>query len=322
MTDHAAPVPGTKRERSLLAEIFVSPDEPRLRAGWRLLIHSLALLGLLFGVGVVVVFAGLMLGIVDFNFDPMAIIESPLLSTLAILLTVVLVTLVTWAARRFLDCRSFASLGLALERRTLPDLLFGFGLGGLLMGLIYAFESAMGWLAFEGWGWEMSGGWLIKALAAFLLYVGVGYYEELLSRGYHLQNLAAGLNLPLGLFLSAVIFSALHLFNPPGPSISSVLGLLAAGYFLAYGWVRTRQLWISIGLHTGWNFFQGTFFGFAVSGMGGFHLIEQTVDGPELITGGAFGPEAGLASLAAMVLGAGCIWLYTRNRAITQPGAE
>jgi hypothetical protein len=150
-------------------------------------------------------------------------------------------------------------------------------------------------------------------VGTLIVYVAVGYYEELLSRGYHLQNLADGLNLPLGLMLSSAVFSVAHLTNP-GAKLLSVIGIFAAGFFLAYGWLRTRQLWIPIGLHIGWNFFQGTVFGFPVSGLGGFHLIRQTVAGPEVVTGGAFGPEAGLAGLAAMGIGAGLIWLYTRQR--------
>ena len=55
-------------------------------------------------------------------------------------------------------------------------------------------------------------------------------------------------------------------------------------------------------------------FGFAVSGTNSFRLIRQTVDGPDLWTGGAFGPEAGLIVLPALALGAGLIRVYTRSR--------
>jgi CRISPR/Cas system-associated protein Csm6 len=71
---------------------------------------------------------------------------------------------------------------------------------------------------------------------------------------------------------------------------------------------------LSIGLHIGWNFFEGTVFGFQVSGSTFFRLIIQSVKGPELITGGDFGPEAGLIVLPAMLLGAGLIYAYTHNR--------
>ncbi|HLE13397.1 MAG TPA: hypothetical protein VI776_01515, partial [Anaerolineales bacterium] len=60
--------------------------------------------------------------------------------------------------------------------------------------------------------------------------------------------------------------------------------------------------------------FEGTVFGFPVSGALPFTLIRQSVQGPQLVTGGEFGPEAGLIVLPAMLLGAGLIYAYTINR--------
>jgi hypothetical protein len=51
--------------------------------------------------------------------------------------------------------------------------------------------------------------------------------------------------------------------------------------------------------------------GFPVSGLGNFHLIQTTIRGPELWTGGAFGPEAGLVLLAGLTLGVALVYLYT-----------
>ena len=83
---------------------------------------------------------------------------------------------------------------------------------------------------------------------------------------------------------------------------------------MAYGWLRTGRLWLSIGLHIGWNFFEGAVFGFSVSGLEIPSLIHQRVSGPLLITGGAFGPEAGFIILPAIIIGALVIRFYTRER--------
>ena len=100
----------------------------------------------------------------------------------------------------------------------------------------------------------------------------------------------------------------------PNSSLGAVLGLIAGGLFFAYAYLRTRRLWLPIGIHIGWNFFEGVVFGFEVSGTQPFHLIRQTVSGPEVITGGAFGPEAGLILLPALLLGFVVIYAYTRDR--------
>jgi hypothetical protein len=118
-----------------------------------------------------------------------------------------------------------------------------------------------------------------------------------------------------------VIFALLHIFNP-GAGPAAILGLVFAGYFLAFGWLRTGRLWLSIGLHIGWNFFEGTVFGFQVSGLDLFTLMRHTVSGPAWATGGSFGPEAGAIIIPAYILGVALILAYTRLRRRTPAVAE
>ena len=139
-----------------------------------------------------------------------------------------------------------------------------------------------------------------------------------MARGYWLQNIADGTNLPIAIFLSSLMFAALHLSNP-NVSALAIVGLIGAGLFLAAGYVFTRQLWLPIGLHIGWNFFEGNIFGFRVSGLDTFRLITLRVNGPELWTGGAFGPEAGLIVFPAMLLGIGLMYGYSRLRLFLFP---
>jgi hypothetical protein len=153
-----------------------------------------------------------------------------------------------------------------------------------------------------------------QTLLYFLIFVIVGWQEELLSRGYHLQTLASGMNLVWGVLISSAVFGLLHLGNPNATWVSAA-GIFFAGLFLALGFLRTGQLWLSIGLHIGWNFFEGIVFGFPVSGLTTFPLMRITVSGPTVWTGGAFGPEAGLIVLPAIAIGAGLILLYSRSRA-------
>jgi hypothetical protein len=216
-------------------------------------------------------------------------------------------------ARRLLDRRSFASLGLSWNRRAVRDLAFGFLLAGLLMGLVFLIEWMAGWLRFEGFTGEVVS-WpvVLGRLAAMLLvFVAVAWQEELLARGYWLQNISEGLDLAWGVAISSGLFALAHFANP-NASIQSIIGLVAAGLFLALGYLLTRQLWLPIGLHTGWNFFEGPVFGFPVSGLQFSPLVRHQVEGPEIFTGGAFGPEAGLVILPALLLGSLLIYQYSR----------
>lgn len=305
--------------RNFWQAVFLSPNEPRLRAGWRLLCQTILWLTL-----------AACLGIPFALLSQSARVEGAdrLLSGVVNLLAV---TLSVMIARRYLDRRSFSSLGLQLERQTVLDILAGILITFLMMGFISLSMNALRWAHVEGFVWQTESSavehangtsalstptaWSVigNTLLYLLLFVLVGWEEELLSRGYHLQTLASGTNLLWGTLLSSALFGFLHLGNPNATWVST-LGILLAGLFLAYGYLRTGKLWLSIGLHIGWNFFEGVVFGFPVSGLETYRLMQTAVHGPELWTGGAFGPEAGLILLPAMAIGSVLIYLYTRRR--------
>lgn len=306
------PTPDTSREpRSTLRWILMSPEEPRLRAGWRLLLHTLLTMVLVLLFSTMVYLITSLLGWTRLPPSDPTSLDSPLM----LLGSLSGITLATWIARRWFDRHTFLSLGFTYGEQAVRDLVFGILMPSGLFALVFLLHWAAGWLTIEGTAFGSGSvvGTLGQLLVAALVFIIVGFQEELLSRGYHLQNLVEGLNLPIGLFLSSAVFALLHAFNP-GASVLSTLGILLAGYFLAIGWIRTGQLWLPIGLHIGWNFFQGTVFGFPVSGTGGFHLLQLSIHGPPLLTGGSFGPEAGLTGMAAMALGAFLIFRYTASR--------
>jgi len=288
-------------KRNIIARIFISPDEPRLRAGWRLLVQTI----LLFILGTVVSFIGLLLKT-----------SASATTILNQILNLIAITGSVYIARRWLDKKSFESLGLKLSRQAWIDILAGIGITFILMAFIYIVMLGLGWLTFTGFAWQFDPiGTVITGVLTFLIvFLFVGWNEELLSRGYHLQTIASGLNLFWGVVISSAVFGFLHIFNPNATWVS-VAGIFFAGIFLAYAYIRTKQLWLSIGLHIGWNFFEGVVFGFPVSGLSRIYkLLRIQVTGPDLWTGGAFGPEAGLIVLPALIVGIVLIYLFTKNR--------
>ncbi len=220
-----------------------------------------------------------------------------------------------WLSGRFLDRRPFADFGFHLDGDWWADFGFGLFLGSFLMGITFLVEWLAGWVVVTGTfetqypdlGFGLA---LIIPLFVFLM---VGFYEELFSRGYHLKNLAEGLNgrmigprgaILIATLLSSLIFGVLHSTNP-NATLFSTLNICIAGILLSTGYILTGQLAIPIGLHITWNFFQGNVFGFPVSGANfrsaTFIAIQQK--GPDQWTGGAFGPEGGVLGLGAMILG-------------------
>lgn len=315
-----------------LAGIFWNRSERRLRAGWRLLIFGVLLivLGALVQAGLVLATEPLLV-----QFSPtLAVDISGGLDGLSATLSITAAVLLGgW----LLDQRRFADFGFHLRRGWWIDFGFGLALGALLMAGIFAAELVLGWVTVTD-VWRSAGGlsFPIAILLPLVAFLFVGYYEELLVRGYLLRNLAEGLGfgpinsrwaLLLAWLLTSALFGFLHAANPNANAVSSFsIGL--AGLFLGLGILLTGELAVPIGLHIAWNFFQGNVFGFPVSGI---RVSDATVfaiqqSGPERWTGGAFGPEAGLIGLIAIVVGSGLTLLWVRWRtgriALHAPFAE
>ena len=173
---------------------------------------------------------------------------------------------------------------------------------------------------------------LLPALA-FLCF---GISEELVFRGYQIRNAAEGLKYPvlgsrgavlMAWILSSAFFGWQHGDNPNATFLAT-LNIALAGLMFGLAYVLTGELAIPIGAHVSWNFFEGSVYGFPVSGLepsgAAFLSIEQR--GRDLWTGGLFGPEAGLLVPVALVLGGLLITLWVRLRsgkvAIHTPLAE
>jgi membrane protease YdiL (CAAX protease family) len=127
--------------------------------------------------------------------------------------------------------------------------------------------------------------------------------EELLFRGVLFRWLEKLTGTWLALLLTGVLFGAAHLANPEATVWGATAIAVEAGFMLAACYAATRSLWVTIGLHFGWNFALGGLFSATVSGNGSSKgLLDTTLAGPDLITGGAFGPEGSVYTVAAGVI--------------------
>jgi hypothetical protein len=172
----------------------------------------------------------------------------------------------------------------------------------------------MGWVTFYGYAWKFDSvrKTINQTLITLLIFLLVGWNEELLSRGYHLQNISDGLNIFWGVFISSITFGILHLANF-NATWQGAIGVILAGIFLAVSYLWSGQLWLPMGLHIGWNFFEGVVFGLPVSGLDTYRLIRISVNGPFIWTGGAFGPEGGLVLIPSLIVGLLMVYSYTRK---------
>ncbi|MBI2680781.1 MAG: CPBP family intramembrane metalloprotease [Candidatus Solibacter usitatus] len=137
-----------------------------------------------------------------------------------------------------------------------------------------------------------------------LLYVSVMLFcgaagEEMLFRGYGFQILLRSFGPYATILPVGVLFAALHYTNPH----ASALGLVnTAGFGMIFGYafLRSRDLWLPIGLHFGWNVTL-PLFGANVSGIT-IRVTSYALQwnaGP-LWSGGEYGPEASLLTSAVL----------------------
>lgn len=288
-----------------MRNLFFSTGDGRLRAGWRIALF----LSLFFtSVFVFILIAGAIL-------PPGPIEDSSLLLLIAGLANALGTVVAVFIARRIVDRKTVESLGIARDRMG-RDGLAGFLIAGAMMLAVYGWMAMAGWLEFRGFIWAAGNvtGWGIRALNMLLLFALTGFTEELQFRGYVFQNAEEGLSTLWAVIVSSAVFALMHLGNPGGAGLLPMAGLLLAGLFFAYAYMRTRSLWLAAGLHTGWNTFEGLVFGFQVSGLNSFGLLQSRVSGPAIWTGGSFGPEAGLVLLPALLVGTALVYVYTRTR--------
>ena len=141
----------------------------------------------------------------------------------------------------------------------------------------------------------------VPQLAAFLSFLVVAVFEEIIFRGVIFRLIDDRWNTVAALVVSALIFGFVHYFNPGGTLWSSIAISIEAGLLLAAAYKYSGTLWLPIGIHWAWNYVQGNVLGFAVSGNSvSEKIFSPIITGPNWLNGGAFGAEA---SVPAVVIG-------------------
>lgn len=207
--------------------------------------------------------------------------------------TLLLVAVFRWK----IDRKDLRSLGLSLRP---SHFLLGVLLGPTMMGICSLILYHMGHMGFR---WTGIDPYYISIYLVLTFFIAVN--EELLVRGYMLNNMMRSMKAWKALLITAAVFTLLHALNPSITWIS-ILNLFLAGILLGITYIHDQELAFPIGLHLGWNLAQGPIFGFEVSGMAltkGSVFESWTVEGsPSYLTGGEFGLEGSLLLSALQII--------------------
>ena len=292
-----------------MKKIFLNNYQNRLKSGWRILIYFLLFF---------TIFA--LASLIIQNLISIRIIRS--LISFLIISAIALGTL--WLGGRYLDHRKFKDYGFNISRKWWLDFTFGIVLSSFLFCIVFLFEKAMGWINLVDYFQNQREGYIgmpfvIPFIMGLIFYIIVGFYEEILFRAYLITNLSEGLNkgntiakkaLIGAYILSTIIFGFFHSGNS-NVTILGVINIILLGLFLGLPYILSGELSMSIALHISWNFFQGLIFGFPVSGeQNNLSIIAIEQGGPQIWTGGAFGPEGGFVVSIVLFVGCGFVLLW------------
>jgi membrane protease YdiL (CAAX protease family) len=215
------------------------------------------------------------------------------------------------------DGRAPASLGFPLRTEALSESLLGLALGCAVAAAAVVPMAAAGVVR---WSWEGGGAlaFISGAALSLALYGPLAAAEEALLRGYPLQALAEAWGPLIALLLTSATFGLLHAANPEVGWVG-LLNTGLAGVFLGALYLRTGSLWWASGAHAGWNWAHGFLLDLPVSGLdiADQPLLEGRTQGPELLSGGGFGPEGSLLTTGVLV--AATVWTWRTERLSPAP---
>lgn len=210
----------------------------------------------------------------------------------------ILLLFIFWV--KVIEKNSLSTLGF-VKKNWLKYLGWGILISLLQMGVIALVYQVGGIGTFELN--ELSLEPILFILGLFPFWLLQGGTEEVATRGWLLTRIAARTNLPLAIGISSSLFGILHLGNA-GVTFLSVLNIILDGVLAALLFIYTDSIWLVVAQHGTWNYVQGNLLGFQVSGTGADASIFSFTmgDGPDWLTGGAFGAEGSIITTLVLLV--------------------
>jgi membrane protease YdiL (CAAX protease family) len=210
-----------------------------------------------------------------------------------------------WIALRIYGRLRLSDLGLKLNGASARNLALGVagGMGAAALALVPPLAAHIARLAPAP---DVHSTWYIFLFTAVALLLGSAG-EEILFRGYGFQMLLCAWGPYTTIFTVGAVFGVLHGVNPNSTWLG-IINTAGFGVLFGYAFLRSRDLWLPIGLHFGWNFTL-PLFGVNVSGLTmklTAHEMQWSVG--SVWSGGDYGPEG--SALTTIVLLALALYLW------------
>ncbi len=205
--------------------------------------------------------------------------------------------------------RKLSDMGFTPIKSDYKELIAGLIFGIVSISVVFAAIVLSGQAEIATWKPHFA----VSQLLYLLMFILVGFAEELLSRGYIMSVLRQTKSIAAIMIIPSVIFALLHSTNS-GIGIIPYINLTLVGILFSYMYLKSGNIWMPIGYHITWNYFQGNVFGFKVSGTEVEGMLSTTYTKDNFLNGGAFGPEGGLFVTVILLIGFVVVHLYYKNK--------
>lgn len=296
---------------------MIRNKEGKLRSGWKITAVTGAFL--MSSIVIVMLISMIMAGVVisqgEFNMETMEYTErglqmmlfADILGLFAQEIVIILTVIIAW---RVVMKQPLRSIGLTSIKKGIKELLIGLGLGIVSITIIFAILVATNNVSVESWKLNFS----TNTFVYLALFIFVGFAEEIYSRGFIMAALRQTKSIPVIFIVPSLIFAVLHGTNN-GITWVALLNLTLIGLLFSYMYYKSGNIWMPIGYHITWNYFQGNIFGLPVSGTNTQGLITTSYENNNIFNGGVFGPEGGIIVTAIILLGfLFAVWFYRNKR--------
>lgn len=294
---------------------FIKNKYNELWAGWKILIVLVAFFIATFILTIIVSFAyGIIAILSSGQTDPAALTQrlmkdSVFVSLTGIMQNVAMIISVIGFWKIF-DKRPLKEMGLSSFKHGSKDFVYGLISGAATISVVFVVFLLSGQISVANDFLKPNFSWILLVDLVLMIFVGFG--EEMFSRGYCMSVLKRS-NVILIFIVPNLIFALLHISNKDF-SFIPLINIFLVGVLFSLMFQRRGSIWMPIGYHITWNYFQGSVFGLPVSGTDIKGLYTSKLLNENVFNGGGFGPEGGLLVTLLMVVSIVVLYLLTKNK--------
>lgn len=288
----------------------------KVRSGWKIAGVTAAFVGIS---GVISLIIGIFVSAYlyqsgNFNLNTMQFTDNgkiimnnlTLISLFVQEIIMIITPIIAW---KFIMKRPLSNMGLDSFKRHIKELLVGLLFGIISISIVFGILVLSKNAVVESWSPHFS----LDTVIYLVLFILVGFAEEIYGRGFIMSVLRQTRSIPVIIIVSSLIFAVLHSSNS-GIGVLPYINLSLVGVLFAYIYLKSGNIWMCIGYHITWNYFQGNVFGFKVSGLNASGIISTTYNNNNIFNGGEFGPEGGFIVTAVLLLGVLFVKLYYKDK--------